>query len=123
MQEGYENGSAFYGTKGMLIIGHTVGWKLFGERNKLIEEMKGGADLPAHHQNFLDAILKGEKLAAPAEVGHISAGICHLANISTRLRKTIEFDPRRSRSPTARRPTRCVRRKYRPNHWAVPKGV
>ena len=38
VQEGYENGAAFYGTKGMLIIGHSVGWKLYGPRNKLIAE-------------------------------------------------------------------------------------
>ncbi len=30
VQEGYENGAAFYGTEGLLIIGHTVGWKLYG---------------------------------------------------------------------------------------------
>ena len=51
VQEGYENGNAFYGTKGMLIIGHTVGWKMYGEKNKPLEEMTGRIDLPAHHQN------------------------------------------------------------------------
>ncbi|MBP3961043.1 Gfo/Idh/MocA family oxidoreductase [Gemmata sp. G18] len=123
VQEDYENGCAFYGTKGLLIIGHGVGWKLFGERNKPLEEMKGRADLSAHHQNFIDACLKGEKLTAPAAVGHISAGICHLANISTRLRKTVELDPVKevvTNSPDA---NALLRRAYRPNHWAVPKGV
>src|SRR5947209_4170422 len=86
VQEDYENGCAFYGTKGMLIIGHSVGWKLYAARNKLVEEMKGRVDLLAHHNNFIDAVLKGEKLVAPAEAGNLSAGICHLANISTRLR-------------------------------------
>ena len=52
-QEGYENGNAFYGTKGVLIMGHTVGWQLFGERNKLIDSMTGSPDLPAHQRNFL----------------------------------------------------------------------
>ena len=52
VQEGYENGAAFYGTKGMLIIGHTVGWKLYGPRNKLIAERTGAADLPAHHHEL-----------------------------------------------------------------------
>lgn len=123
VQEGYENGNAFYGTKGMLVIGHTVGWQLFGERNKLVEEMKGRVDLPGHHQNFIDACLAGGPLAAPAATGHVSAGICHLANISTRLRKTVEFDPVKevvTNSPDA---NALVRRQYRPNHWAVPKGV
>ncbi len=30
VQEGYENGAAFYGTEGVLIIGHSVGWTLYG---------------------------------------------------------------------------------------------
>ncbi|MCI0704870.1 MAG: Gfo/Idh/MocA family oxidoreductase [Planctomycetia bacterium] len=123
VQEDYENGCAFYGTKGMLIIGHSVGWKLYGERNKLIEQMKGGVTLPVHHQNFIDAILKGEKLAAPAEVGHISAGICHLANICTRLRKTVEFDPVKEAITNSPDAHAMLRRKYRANHWAVPKDV
>ena len=50
VQEGYENGAAFYGTKGMLIIGHSVGWKLYGPRNKLIagEDGLGRPGGPPH---------------------------------------------------------------------------
>ena len=123
VQEDYENGCGFYGTKGMLIIGHSVGWKLYAARNKLVEEMKGRVDLLAHHNNFIDAVLKGEKVVAPAEVGHISAAICHLANISTRLRKTIEFDPKAEAITNSPEANVMLRGKYRPGHWAVPKGV
>ncbi|MBM3981104.1 MAG: Gfo/Idh/MocA family oxidoreductase [Planctomycetes bacterium] len=123
VQEGYENGNAFYGTKGMLIIGHTIGWKMYGEKNKPLEEMTGRIDLPAHHQNFIDACLKGGKLAAPVDVGHISAGICHLANISGRLRKTLEFDPVKEQITNGADANAMLRRKYRADHWAVPKGV
>ena len=56
VQEGYENGAAFYGTEGMLVIGHSVGWTLYGPRNKKIAERTGPADLAAHHQNFLDCV-------------------------------------------------------------------
>jgi len=49
VQEGYENGAAFYGTKGMLVIGHSVGWTLYGPKNKKIAERIGPADLAAHH--------------------------------------------------------------------------
>ena len=122
VQEDYENGCAFYGTKGLLVIGHSVGWKLYGERNKLIEQKVGKVDLPGHHQNFIDAVLKGDKPAAPVEVGHISAGICHLANIGTRTRKTIEFDPVRETIATNPDANALLRRKYRAGHWAVPKG-
>jgi predicted dehydrogenase len=123
VQEDYENGCAFYGTKGMLIMGHSVGWKLYAERNKLVEEMKGPPSLPAHHQNFIDAILKGDTPAAPAEAGHVAAGICHLANICTRLRKTVEFDPTSETIANSSEANALLRRKYRPNHWAIPKGV
>jgi predicted dehydrogenase len=123
VQEGYENGAAFYGTKGMLVIGHSVGWKLYGERNKLIEEMTGGVTLPVHHQNFIDAVTKGAAPNAPATAGHISAGICHLANICTRLRKTIEFDPVKEAVTNSPEANAMLKRKYRPGHWAVPKGV
>jgi predicted dehydrogenase len=123
VQEEYENGNAFYGTKGMLIIGHTIGWKLYGEKNKLKEQMTGRVNLPGHHQNFLDAILKGVQLNAPVTIGHISAGICHLANISTRLRATIEFDPAKEVIANHREANTLVGRKYRDQHWAVPKGV
>jgi len=122
VQEDYENGCAFYGTKGMMIVGHGDGWKLYGERNKPIEEMVGKVELGKHHQNFIDAVLKGDKPAAPAEVGHISAGICHLANISTRLRKTIEFDPTKEAITSNAEANGMLRRKYR-EHWSVPKGV
>jgi len=123
VQEGYENGAAFYGTKGMLVIGHSVGWELYGERNKALEKMRGSVNLPAHHENFINAALKGEKPAAPAAVGHIAAGLCHLANISTRLKKTIEFDPKTEQVTNSPDANALVRRKYRAGHWAVPKGV
>ena len=60
VQEGYENGAAFYGTDGVLIIGHSVGWTLYGPRNKKLAERTGSADLAAHHQNFLDCV-RGEQ--------------------------------------------------------------
>ena len=56
VQEGYENGAAFYGTEGVLVIGHSVGWTLYGPGNKKIAERTGPADLAAHHQNFLDCV-------------------------------------------------------------------
>jgi predicted dehydrogenase len=124
VQEGYENGAAFYGTKGMLIIGHTVGWKLYGPRNKLIAERTGSADLVAHHTNFLDC-LRGDqkKLAADVIAGHLSATLVHLANIAARVGRVLHFDPRREEIVNDSTAARMVRRKYRQGHWAVPKGV
>jgi predicted dehydrogenase len=124
VQEGYENGVAFYGTKGMLIIGHSVGWKLYGERNKPIAEKTGGADLAAHHDNFFDCIRGEQKqLAADVLAGHLAATICHLANIGCRVGRVLHFDPKSEHITNDSEANALVRRKYREGHWAVPRGV
>src|SRR5262245_50574486 len=124
VQEGYENGAAFYGTKGMLIIGHADGWKLYGPRNKLLAERTGKADLVAHHSNFLACVRGDEKkLNADVMAGHLSAGLVHLANIATRVGRALRFDPKSEQVLDDTEAAALVRRKYRDGHWAVPKGV
>jgi predicted dehydrogenase len=123
VQEGYENGVGFYGTKGMLIIGHSVGWKLYGPRNKPIAEKTGGADLVAHHTNFLDCVRGNAKeLHADVSAGHRAATIVHLANIAGRVNKVLEFDPKAETITNDTEANGMVRRKYR-EHWGTPKGV
>lgn len=124
VQEGYENGAAFYGTKGMLIIGHSVGWKLFGPRNKPIAEKTGKADLLAHHTNFLECI-RGEQKRLNADVmaGHRAATLVHLANIAARVGRMLHFDPKSEQIRDDPQAAPMVGRKYRQGHWAVPHGV
>jgi predicted dehydrogenase len=122
VQEGYENGAAFYGTKGMLIIGHSVGWKLYGERNKPIAEKTGKADLPAHHDNFLACVRGEAKPHADVMAGHLAASLVHLANIAARTGKVLDFDPRAEVITNDPEANALVKRKYR-DHWGTPKGV
>ncbi|MCA9071689.1 MAG: Gfo/Idh/MocA family oxidoreductase, partial [Planctomycetaceae bacterium] len=120
-QEGYENGAAFYGTKGMLILGHTQGWKLYGPRNKLIAEKTGSVDLPGHHQNFFDCIRNSDQsLNADVNAGHRAATIVHLANISARLGRTLQFDPQQETFKDDQQANLMLGRSYRENHWADP---
>jgi predicted dehydrogenase len=124
VQEGYENGAAFYGEQGMLIMGHSVGWKLYGPRNKLSAERTGSADLSAHHQNFFDCIRgKQKQLNADIDVGLRAAGIVHLANIAARTGRALQFDPIAEQIVGDEGANRLVRRVYRENHWAAPKGA
>jgi predicted dehydrogenase len=121
-QEDYENGAAFYGTKGMLILGHTQGWRLYGPRNKLIAEKTGGVDLPGHHQNFFDSFRSGDvKLNADVNAGHRAATIVHLANISARVGRTLEFDPETETIKGDKEAAALLARTYRENHWADPR--
>jgi len=80
VQEGLENGDAFYGTDGLMILGKYGGYQLYGPRNKLIERVDAGSpDLAAHHENFLACIASGAPPNADIEIGHLSASLGHWA--------------------------------------------
>lgn len=123
VQEGHENGNAFYGTRGMMLLGKKSGWKLFGPRNELREEMSGAFEHSLHHENFLDCIRSSDRPHADIEIGHLSASLSHLGNIATRVGRTIRFDPETERIIDDAEADGLVRRTYREGHWAVPKGV
>lgn len=122
VQEGYENGAAFYGTKGMMIVGHSVGWKLYGPRSKLIDEKTGAPDLAAHHQNFFDCI-RGEQKQTNADIkaGFLSASLVHLANIAARVGRVLQFDPEHEQIQNDPAANDLLGRKYRDGHWAIPR--
>lgn len=122
VQEGYENGAAFYGTKGVLIAGHTKGWKLYGERNKLIAEATGTPTLNDHYDNFL-ACIRGDAKQPAADVlaGQRAAAICHLANISARVGRLLNFNPQSETIDGDPQANDMLRRRYREGHWAVPR--
>jgi predicted dehydrogenase len=123
VQEGHENGNAFYGTKGMLILGKHSGWQLFGPRNQPRDKMSGRPDDLAHHRNFLECIRNDRHPNADIEIGHLAATLCHLGNIATRVGRTLRFDPQTELVEGDEEANRLVRRTYRPGHWAVPKEV
>lgn len=120
--EGYENGDAFYGTAGMMIFGKEAGWRLYGPRNKEVKAMTGTPNLLAHHRNFFDCIRKNATPSADIEIGHLSAALCHLGNIATRVRRVINFDPKTEEIVNDKEAGPMVRRQYR-EHWATPRGV
>jgi predicted dehydrogenase len=124
VQESYENGAAFYGTEGVLLLGHTTGWRLYGPRNKLIAERSGPVDLPAHHTNFFECIRGNQqRLNADVNAGNLAAGIVHLANIAARVGRVLQFDPVGEQIAGDAQANGLLRRAYRDGHWAVPRGV
>ena len=125
VQEGYENGDAFYGTEGHADPrphGRLEALRPAEQADR--PRRTGPADLAAHHQNFLDCI-RGEQKQLNADVvaGHLSAGLVHLANISARVGRTLQFDPQAEQIVGDAEAAAMLRRKYREGHWAVPKGV
>ena len=119
VQEGAENGNAFYGTKGMMWLSKSLGFQVYRERNKPTEKMSGSPDLPAHHQNFLDCIRSGERPNADVEEGHLSASLVHLGNIVCRTGRTLKFDPKAEAVIGDDEAQKLLTREYS-SHWSVP---
>jgi hypothetical protein len=86
-------GNIYYGPKGFLAIQEYESYKSWlGDKNEPGPEGKGKEN---HFANFIDCVRsrKKEDLNAPIEEGHISATLVHLANVSYRLGRTLNFDP------------------------------
>ncbi len=122
VQEGYENGNAFYGTKGLLVMSKGSGFKLYGERNKLLDQMEGRPDLTAHQRNFIDSIRGETKPNADAKVAHLSSSLCHWANIAVRCGRLLQVNPKTETIANDDEANALVARAYR-DHWAAPRGV
>jgi predicted dehydrogenase len=121
VQEGYENGAAFYGTNGVLLLGHSSGWKMYGPRMKLIAERSSPVELKPHHTNFFDCIRGTQaKLNADIRAGHLAATVVHLANIAARVGSVLRFDPAKEVITNHAEANQLVGRSYR-DHWGAPK--
>ena len=121
--DGYENGNAFYGTKGFLLLGKNDNFRLYGSRNKLIEEAPAEGtnrrNTQIHHDDFLTCIRSGERPQADIEVGHHGATVCHLGNIASRLKRTLFFDSEREQFINDQEANQLLSRQYRDGHWAT----
>ncbi len=78
--------------KGYFAAGEGGGWIYDNDGNRI--QQFAGSGGGGHHQNFIDAVRsrKVSDLNADIEVGHISAALCHIGNISYRLGKNMSVD-------------------------------
>jgi predicted dehydrogenase len=91
-QEGFENGVAFYGNSGYMLIGRAA-WKVVEKGNKVvIDRTADRSDVP-HIDNFLSAIKSKGSLNCDIEEGYKSTLLAHLGNLAFRLGKPLSFDP------------------------------
>ncbi|MEZ5356878.1 MAG: Gfo/Idh/MocA family oxidoreductase [Bryobacteraceae bacterium] len=115
-------GNLFYGTEGWAAM-TDQGFQAFkGESNELIaedhvERGAGGDTTGLHMQNFLAAVRsrKHQDLHDEIEIAHISASMCHLANISYRVGRklTLAAGPKFVGDPEADKLlTRTYRKPY-----------
>jgi predicted dehydrogenase len=121
--EGVENGNLFYGTDGWMLVSKRGVLKLFDAKGKP-RPVPGQPDpSPSHQENFVAAVRGEAPSNAPIEVGHVSAALCHLGNIATRLGRSLRFEPKAESVIGDDEAQALTSRAYRADHWAIPKGV
>ncbi|MCA1686504.1 MAG: gfo/Idh/MocA family oxidoreductase, partial [Planctomycetia bacterium] len=121
VQEGYENGVAFYGTKGYILVGRS-GWKLVGAGNTPQPITPRPFSDEPHRRDFLDRIRSGGRPNADIEEGHHSAVLAHLGNIAYRVGRSLSYDGRAETILRDGEAAALLRRDYR-KPFEVPERV
>ena len=122
---GQEVGNLFYGVEGWLEISGN-NWKAFRrrERKPFAQSKDGERERAGHWANFLDAVRAGKDSALHADIeqGHLSTALCHLANISYRVGRSLKFDGAKERFVQDRDADAHLSRAYR-KPFVVPERV
>lgn len=119
----------FHGTKGTLFIMRD-GFKIVPEvqaptRSKTepameAREMKGNPREAEelHVRNFLDCLKSRQRPNADVEEGHLTAVVCHLGNIATRLGRSLKWDVEKETFVGDAEANKMLARPYR-KPWAL----
>lgn len=115
-----------HGTDGMMLLGrHGGGWQVFDRDGKKVatDKQTFTAMQAAHVENFINCIHSRKRPNSDVEEGHISAGLCHLANISYRVgNRKLVFDCDQESFGEDHEANQYLRRTYRPP-WVVRENV
>jgi predicted dehydrogenase len=86
-------GNVFLGSEGFMLTTEYFGYKTFLGRDRKPGPAKYDEGNP--FRNFIDCVRSRRRGDLDAEIleGHLSAALCHLANASGRLERTLRFDP------------------------------
>ena len=121
-------GNLFFGADGYMTVNHDGFATYLGEEREPGPAMSStwgpGLDSAPHFTNFLDAVKsrKHTDLHCDVEVGHRSAALCHLANISYRTNRKLKFDSRTERFQGDDEANKLLKRDYR-EPFVVPESV
>ena len=83
----------FYGTEGTMHIAD-AGYRILDAKGEEVEKATGAGGEQEHIQNFFDCIRTGQLLNSEIEEGQKSTLLCHLGNISFKLKRMLRFDPK-----------------------------
>jgi len=116
-----DSGVEFYGTKGQMYLSRRGKLKVIDEKNRPVDlQIKTQAqDIDRHVADFFDAIRTDRLPNADILLGHMTATLCHLGNIATRLQRSLQFDPQTEEILNDAEASELAKREYR-QHWAAP---
>lgn len=115
-------GNIFYGSEGFMAIEGYNSYKTFlGKKQEPGPSRREGG---SNWENFIKAVRsrKREDLNAEIEEGHHSSALMHLANISYRLGRSLDFDPVKEQIAKDAEANGMLRDKYRAP-FVVPEKV
>ena len=117
-------GATFYGSKGYLSLDAEDFGKYRSFLGKDQEPGPSGTDMGDNWANFIAAVRSGKHadLNAPIEEGAISTTLVHLANISYRVGRTLQFDAASYSCVGDEEANKLFRREYR-TPFVVPEKV
>lgn len=114
-------GNLFYGSKGYMA--KTVNeWQAYMGKNR--EPGATGSGLGNHYANYINAIRNGDPRTfnKSIEEGFYTCALVHLANISYRLGRSLDFDPVKQKFINDDEANKMLRRQYR-KPFVVPEKV
>jgi len=114
-------GNLYYGSKGFVL--KTVNeWQSYMGKKQELGPKGGGTG--NHYQNYIDAIRANNPklLTAPIQGGFYTCALVHLANISYRLGRSLNFDPKSQKFINDNEANGMLRRDYR-KPFVVPDKV
>ena len=117
-------GNLFFGADGYMTVNGRGFATYLGEKREPGPSMSSAGERGAHFANFLDAVKsrKHADLHCDVEEGHLSAALCHLANISYRTNRKLKFDAKSERFPGDDEANKLLKRDYR-EPFVVPENV
>jgi len=122
---GQEVGNIFFGSEGWLEISGSS-WKAFRrrERQPFAQSKDNERERASHWANFAEAIRSGknEDMHSSIEEGHLSTSLCHLANISYRVGRSLRFNGTQEKFVSAPEADALLTREYR-KPYVVPASV
>jgi len=122
----------FHGTKGTLTItrsGYQIKAERWGNGPNRTPQMEDSS-MPGnnneqhrlHIRAFIDCVKSRKRPIADAEDGHLTAAMCHLGNIATRLGRSIRWDPEREQVVGDKEANQWLARPYRAPWKLVPQA-